>query len=359
MKILITTDAVGGIWNYTVSLALGLARHQVETVIVCMGPGPDNSQLNSIRNIPAITFYHRPYLLEWMDDPWRDVEKAGNWLLKIKESEKPDLVHLNGFSHAVLDWELPVVVVGHSCVYTWYEAVKGTLPPDTWQTYFEMVQAGMQAADILISPTQTMLTAYKRIYGPVNHSRVIYNGVDHQECRVARVEEPFIFSMGQVWDESKNMKLLVEAAEHIHCPVVIAGSGSLAQLKVSKNLFFLGRLDHRETFKWLKAAGLYVLPVKYEPFGLTFLEAATRRCALVGGDIPTLRELWDDAMLYVNPNDPEGLALTCNQLLEDQDARQNLVGQVGVRAKNYSTGRKIANYLSLYEEMLTEKSKVS
>ena len=35
------------------------------------------------------------------------------------------------------------------------------------------------------------------------------------------------------------------------------------------------------------------LPARYEPFGLSILEAALSGCALVLGDLPSLRELWD------------------------------------------------------------------
>ena len=49
-------------------------------------------------------------------------------------------------------------------------------------------------------------------------------------------------------------------------------------------------------------AAIYALPARYEPFGLSILEAALSGCALVIGDIPSLREIWADAALFV-PSD--------------------------------------------------------
>ena len=57
----------------------------------------------------------------------------------------------------------------------------------------------------------------------------------------------------------------------------------------------LGSLSPRALAAWLARAAIYCLPARYEPFGLSVLEAALSGCALVLGDIPSLREIWDDA----------------------------------------------------------------
>ena len=44
---------------------------------------------------------------------------------------------------------------------------------------------------------------------------------------------------------------------------------------------------------------IFVSAARYEPFGLAVLEAAQAGCALVLSDIPTFRELWDGAALFV------------------------------------------------------------
>ena len=46
----------------------------------------------------------------------------------------------------------------------------------------------------------------------------------------------------------------------------------------------------------------------YEPFGLAVLEAAQAGCALVLSDIPTFRELWDGAAMFVPPGRRRRLA---------------------------------------------------
>jgi glycogen synthase len=54
---------------------------------------------------------------------------------------------------------------------------------------------------------------------------------------------------------------------------------------------------------WYARASIYALPARYEPFGLSALEAALSGCALILGDIPSLREVWLEAAPYVSPDD--------------------------------------------------------
>ena len=62
-------------------------------------------------------------------------------------------------------------------------------------------------------------------------------------------------------------------------------------------------------------------PARYEPFGLSPLEAALAGCALVLGDIPSLREVWGDAALYVRPDDPDALRQAIAALAGDRRRR--------------------------------------
>ena len=118
MKILMTTDTAGGVWQYGIDLASCLLEEQIEVVLVGMGPMPNEGQLSQIRKCRkrGLHFYHRAYQLEWMDDPWEDISGAGAWIKDLYHKEKPDLMHFNNYAQVGLDWEVPSVLVAHSCV---------------------------------------------------------------------------------------------------------------------------------------------------------------------------------------------------------------------------------------------------
>jgi glycosyltransferase involved in cell wall biosynthesis len=71
----------------------------------------------------------------------------------------------------------------------------------------------------------------------------------------------------------------------------------------------------------LARASIYVHPARYEPFGLAILDAALAGCALVLGDIPSLRELWHDAAIFVPTEDAARLSRELTALIENGDRR--------------------------------------
>src|SRR5690606_32310614 len=121
-----TTDTAGGVWHYALDLAECLLEEHMQVVLVAMGPVPSFSQAEQVkkRQKKGLHFYHRPFKLEWMDDPWGDVAEAGHWIREIHDKEKPDLLHFNNYSHVGLDWEIPTLLVAHSCLGSWWQSVK-------------------------------------------------------------------------------------------------------------------------------------------------------------------------------------------------------------------------------------------
>ena len=132
MKILMTTDTVGGVWTYAIELSAELARQGIQVGLATMGDPPRAQQRREAHAIPGLNLFESTYRLEWMDDPWDDVKQAGEWLLYLEEMMRPDVVHLNGYAHGALPFKAPTVVVAHSCVLSWYRAVKGTAAPASW-----------------------------------------------------------------------------------------------------------------------------------------------------------------------------------------------------------------------------------
>jgi glycosyltransferase involved in cell wall biosynthesis len=95
-------------------------------------------------------------------------------------------------------------------------------------------------------------------------------------------------------------------------------------------------------------AGIYVLPALYEPFGLTILEAALSGCALVLGDIPSLRENWAGAAVFIPPRNTERLIETVNSLCEDEPLRRRLARLAESRGRRLSAARMAATYSRSY-----------
>lgn len=357
MKVLLTTDTVGGVWTYALELSRALAGHGVRIALATMGAPLSAAQRAEVSHLSNVDVFESSYKLEWMQDPWDDVRRAGDWLLKIEREFRPDLVHLNGYAHGALPWNAPTVVVAHSCVLSWWRAVKGEAAPASWDRYREEVTRGLQAADVVVAPSQAMLDAATRHYGPFRDARVIYNARHSGPFSTPTSKEPFILTAGRLWDEAKNVAALAAVAPQLPWPVYVAGEDTHPEggRTTTNNLHTLGKLGLDDLAPWFRRASIYALPARYEPFGLTVLEAALAGCALILGDIPSLREIWGDAATFVAPEDHAALARAIHNLANDKDARDALGERARARAARYAPEQMAREYLSLYRELMNHR----
>ncbi len=345
-----TADTIGGVWNYALELARGLGDQGIEVALATMGRPLSDSQREELKTCPAVRLFESSYKLEWMPDPWRDVVEAGDWLLALEDNLRPDLIHLNGFCHGALPWRAPRVVVGHSCVLSWWRAVHSTDAPPECDPYRERVYAGLQAADLVVAPSESMLSMLAEHYGPFGAWNVVYNGRSPASPAPA-AKEPFIFTAGRIWDAAKNIRMLAEIAPGLCWPLYIAGEGDASAAPGScTRVRHLGRLGSADLQSWFDRAAIYALPAKYEPFGLSALEAALAGCALVLGDIPSLREIWGSAAFFVPPNDPRAFQEALNSLAEAPELQKEFGARARRRAALYTPGRMLEGYLAAYSE---------
>jgi glycogen synthase len=357
MKVLMTTDAVGGVWTYALELTAELSRRGVGIVLATMGPRPSTAQIEEARAIPCMRLAYRNYRLEWMEEPWSDVAQAGEWLLDLANREHVDLVHLNGYVHAALPWNRTVVSVAHSCVSSWWRAVHGCAPPARWDSYRRRVAAGLNSADAIVAPTQAFAREVCRWYGEQLKVAVIGNARS-RHVSDARPRLPIVFACGRLWDEAKNFAVLDAAAARIPWNVHVAGSmispdGSHAQ---PKSLRCLGVLSLHHVAAWMQRAAVFAHPARYEPFGLAVLEAAQSGCALVLADLPSLRELWDGAAIFVAPDDEDAMTHALRSLIDDPQLRRASAEAAQRRAQRFRPEVMGAAYLDLYRVLLARRT---
>lgn len=347
MRVLMTADAVGGVWNYSLTLAGAMAKHGVSYTLAVMGPAPSESQMAEAAAIPGVEVRHRPYRLEWMEEPWQEVDAAGEWLRELGRECRADVIHLNSYAHGALDFGAPKAVVAHSCVCSWWRAARGETAPAEWNEYRARVSAGLKGCDLAIAPSATMIRDLEREYGVARRSSVIPNGAVVPEAGAER-RFRFIFAAGRFDDKAKNLDLLQKVARRVAWPVFAAGSGPPCG-----GVHMTGRLSHSAVLERMARAEIFCHPALYEPFGLAPLEAALSGCALALADIPSLREVWGDAALFFDPRDARGAAETLNSLIEDDGLRGRLADAGRGRAALFTPELQAESYLRAYQTLGT------
>jgi len=346
-----TTDAVGGVFSYALNLTRELCRRGAEVVLACMGPEPGADQRAEVEAVSGLRLEYAPYSLEWMDEPWIEVERAGQWLLGLAREFGADVVHLNGYCHAALPWAAPTVVVAHSCVVSWWRAVFGQDAPGRYQAYRERVSLGLCQASAVVAPSASMLSQLREAYGDFGSASVIFNGISSAEY-FRRPKQPFYLAAGRLWDRAKNMELIVSASAGLPWPVRVVGEGFSGS--PGARVQSTGRLARADLARLMGHASVFLHPARYEPFGLAPLEAALSGAALILGRLDSLREVWGEAALYTSPEDPDELTRTATSLADDPRRRHSLSHKAEHRARELSNAVMADKYAELYQRLLSE-----
>ena len=105
----------------------------------------------------------------------------------------------------------------------------------------------------------------------------------------------------------------------------------------------------------LRRAALFAEPARYEPFGLAALEAGLARCALVLGDIESLHEVWNDAALFVEPDDDDALADALRALALDPGLAEEWGSKARARAVSFTVSRMATAYHAAYRSLLGQR----
>lgn len=357
-RVLMSVDAVGGVWRYAMDLAEQFGLHGIETIFAGFGPPPSDAQSREAGRIGALIWSDLP--LDWMVDDEHRLRAVPHFLKQLATEYAIDLLHLNLPSQAAgLDINLPVVVVSHSCVVTWFEAVHGCAVPTRWLWQYRRNRTGFDRADAVLAPSRSHAQALLHCYGPIANIEVVFNASLHEPIPSAK--EDFVFAAGRWWDEGKNARLLDDAARESRWTVVMAGAtdGPSGQHVLLRHALRLGEVSHAHAMALMARAAIVASPSLYEPFGLAVLEAARAGAALVLADIPTYRELWSDAALFADASDASCFCDAINRLADDKSARLELAACAQRRANRYSAENQCLRLLHIYRQAMRRSCTVT
>ncbi|MGI4853565.1 MAG: glycosyltransferase [Janthinobacterium lividum] len=351
MRLLMTTDTIGGVWTFNMELARGLLAEGCEIVLVSLGRLPSPSQQGEADLLFAggkFEYIATEAPLEWQPANDSAYTSAEPLLMRLCHDFRPGALLLSQFCFGALPVPVPKFVISHSDVLSWSAAVsKVSLAEDRWLIHYRnIVQAGLDGATLLIAPTHAVLKGMTDHYRLPTETVVIANGRSlHPETkRIPRVLQAI--SAGRMWDPAKNLHLLTGL--HAPLPIRIAGENNGYDTQGS-SLIFLGQRSESDLLMLLRESAIYICASMYEPFGLAPLEAALCGCAVVANDIPSLREVWADAALYFRTADD--LEAILRALTDDAELLAAAQRRSVLRAQEYTTERMANHYLQTIRDL--------
>lgn len=244
--------------------------------------GLTKSLLNGVRTsvytFPNLPKVHRYRLLK---SRRRGIKLIANY---IQEFGKPDVVHVHGFQSGLLAIEakrrfgIPFVITEHSSQF-----IDNIVPPGL-EPYAKIV---FEQADAAIAVSRKFAQFMSERYG----REFLYapNVVDTEVFEIGQKETPnkeFTFFNAAGFYVEKNHPMLLEAFAKVlvNYPgtrLRLAGSGPSEQemrqytkeLKIDKQVDFLGLLPRKEIVREMQQMDAFVLSSKVETFGVVLIEA--------------------------------------------------------------------------------------
>lgn len=359
MRILMTTDTIGGVWTFTQELASGLLQEGCSVCLVSLGGRPSLAQHEWLNQVQR--HWGRQFLfqiseapLEWMQDNDRAYCDAVSLLVQIAEEFSPDLLHSNQFCFGAFPYCIPKVVTAHSDVFSWAENCRdGILEDSAWlHRYRLLVGNGLTSADVVVTPTQWMADALARNFAWDGTALVIPNGRSINLSHVEATKKLQAVTAGRLWDEAKNIAMLRDVCSPM--PLLVAGEERYGSSAVSNTLgdaVLLGALSQSELLQLFYESAIYICTSRYEPFGLAPLEAALCGCAILANNTPSLQEVWQEGAIYFS--DAQELSELLHELYHHGDRLRAAQDQSVQRARCFSAERMTQRYLQVFQQVLS------
>jgi glycosyltransferase involved in cell wall biosynthesis len=181
-------------------------------------------------------------------------------------------------------------------------------------------------------------------------------GVDPERVRAKLgLADRYVLTIGTA-DERKNVAALGPAAARLSqagVEIVQAGDArpQFSTPAVVPGVRSVGYVSEQDLPGLYRGASAFVLPSRYEGFGLPCVEAMASGVPVVAADRGALPETCGDAALLVDPDDRQAVATALERVLEDGALRDGLRERGLRRAAQFSWDRAAAELHELLSEL--------
>lgn len=193
-------------------------------------------------------------------------------------------------------------------------------------------------ADVLITTSEFLKKSIKKSYAT---KRIVTAplGVDKEFEKVVKQHKekhPYFLFVGSI-KPSKNLPSLLLAFKQflkdIKRPYFLLCIGStywidssieklIQDLGLKEYVVFKDAMAQNELLTYYKGALAFVSPSLYEGFGMTFLEAMSAGCPIIGSAVGGIPEVVDHSGVLVDPRSKVALAKAMKKIATDKKARE-------------------------------------
>ena len=290
--------------------------------------------------------------------------------------EKIDIYHALGNIGIPVFCPVPSVLTIHDLIPLWQKNYfeESLIPPLSKKLYYWRTKTSINRAQKIITDTQwTKKTITKLFKISPSKITVIYIDSslpkkldDEAHLRFGLKKGSYIINSGGI-DKRKNLIKLIAAFALVQTKLpqlklVITGHnenllpilrGEVQKRKLNGKVIFTGFLKEKELWGLLKNALCLCYPSEIEGFGLPIIEAFRTGTPVIASDIPTFREVGNNAYLFVNQGRIEAIAQAIIRLAQTPKLQKKLITQGQEQAKTFSWDKTVKRTIEIYNEALS------
>lgn len=196
----------------------------------------------------------------------------------------------------------------------------------------------------------------EKIRFPAENIRVIHNPVS---AAIKFSPKPSLSDPVEILQigtkENKNLDRVVEAIAGLDCRLTIVGRLSEENREKLNTLGVDFRnpvdISDDELHKLYEKTDLVCFATTYEGFGMPVIEAQAVGRPVLASDIPPVREISGDAVLYVDPHDVSSIRSGLKKLISDVTLREKLVTEGRKNVERFLPQKIASEYEALYNEV--------
>src|SRR3990167_1485248 len=216
-----------------------------------------------------------------------------------------------------------------------------------------------------INPEKIIVTyeaAEEEYFGKISNSKIQISNL----LKKYNIKSPYIIYVGNAYAH-KNLERLLDAFKiltanyqlptthlAIVCPRDIFSerlNAEIAKRDLESQVAICGYLESKDLKLLFDYAKAYVFPSLSEGFGIPGLNAMAANIPVVCSNIHTLKEVYQEAALYFDPENPNDIAYKIRKILEDAKTRSLLVEKGEKLVRRYSWQKMARETLDVYESV--------
>lgn len=322
----------GGISRYHISLAKALEK------------------LDDVEVVIDAKWTRNAYLIDWdrarpLRPAFLNRERVLKPLNRITPPRAAEVVHHTYYDRSYLaQYEKPRAVTVHDMIPEMFPELFPAGNPHRDKHAF------VEAADVIFCVSATTREDLQREYGPLPAPSIVTHlGVQDSFAPGLRplpaLPREYILFVG-IRRAYKDFSVLLRAVERLSAKypdlhLVAVGGGQPTQLEQSRWGRSSARIVHvtlsdKELPHAYANAKAFVLPSRYEGFGLPALEAMASGAPVLLADGPTLREVGGEAASYFRAGDSAALTEVLERILADDRYSEEFRHRAFARSQKFS-----------------------